>query len=376
MSDMSQGPGWWIASDGKWYPPHLHPSVRVPEPSETGDGHLTNPSSAPADAVASGQQSETPSRFVAPQGSPGPDSAGPAISGQPGSFDYQAAAPAAKKRSRTPLAAAVSIIVVILLIVGAVVVFGNSTSASAKVINAVTSTLNDGTAHVTLNLSGSAQGTNVTGTGSGNIDFTDNALQLQMNVAADGQQVPISAIYLGGVVYETIPGLSTLVPGKSWLSIDLSALQKAEAQSPSTQGLGNNPTVMLQMLAQQGNKVVPLGPSTVGGVAVDGYSVTVNPSTVSQELKKANLPSWMQQTVAGLKVHNIDMLVYIDHAGLLRSFEIQLTESDATTGPVTIDETLNLSDYGTPVNVTAPPADQVESFQQLLQVAGTQGTTS
>jgi uncharacterized RDD family membrane protein YckC len=27
MTDVSQGPGWWIASDGKWYPPHLHPSV-------------------------------------------------------------------------------------------------------------------------------------------------------------------------------------------------------------------------------------------------------------------------------------------------------------------------------------------------------------
>jgi uncharacterized RDD family membrane protein YckC len=27
MSEVSQGPGWWIASDGKWYPPHLHPSV-------------------------------------------------------------------------------------------------------------------------------------------------------------------------------------------------------------------------------------------------------------------------------------------------------------------------------------------------------------
>lgn len=25
MSDVSQGPGWWIASDGKWYPPELHP---------------------------------------------------------------------------------------------------------------------------------------------------------------------------------------------------------------------------------------------------------------------------------------------------------------------------------------------------------------
>jgi hypothetical protein len=27
MSDKSEGPGWWIASDGKWYPPELHPSV-------------------------------------------------------------------------------------------------------------------------------------------------------------------------------------------------------------------------------------------------------------------------------------------------------------------------------------------------------------
>lgn len=28
MSDKPEGPGWWIASDGKWYPPELHPSTR------------------------------------------------------------------------------------------------------------------------------------------------------------------------------------------------------------------------------------------------------------------------------------------------------------------------------------------------------------
>ena len=27
VSDMSQGPGWWIASDGKWYPPQSHPDA-------------------------------------------------------------------------------------------------------------------------------------------------------------------------------------------------------------------------------------------------------------------------------------------------------------------------------------------------------------
>ena len=35
MSDVSQGPGWWIASDGNWYPPHLHPSVAELAPSQS-----------------------------------------------------------------------------------------------------------------------------------------------------------------------------------------------------------------------------------------------------------------------------------------------------------------------------------------------------
>lgn len=35
MADVSQGPGWWIVSDGKWYPPHLHPSVaQLPPPPQ------------------------------------------------------------------------------------------------------------------------------------------------------------------------------------------------------------------------------------------------------------------------------------------------------------------------------------------------------
>ena len=28
MSDSSQGPGWWLASDGKWYPPESAPGAR------------------------------------------------------------------------------------------------------------------------------------------------------------------------------------------------------------------------------------------------------------------------------------------------------------------------------------------------------------
>lgn len=33
MSDASQGPGWWLASDGKWYPPNAEQGVTGPEQS-------------------------------------------------------------------------------------------------------------------------------------------------------------------------------------------------------------------------------------------------------------------------------------------------------------------------------------------------------
>ena len=34
LSDDLQGIGWWLASDGKWYPPDLHPTARFAVPGE------------------------------------------------------------------------------------------------------------------------------------------------------------------------------------------------------------------------------------------------------------------------------------------------------------------------------------------------------
>jgi len=35
MSEVSQGPGWWLASDGRWYPPEQHPGRAAPTPPPT-----------------------------------------------------------------------------------------------------------------------------------------------------------------------------------------------------------------------------------------------------------------------------------------------------------------------------------------------------
>lgn len=49
MSDTSQGPGWWLASDGKWYPPELWtgPPVAGPGPGAPQSTTPANQAQAP-----------------------------------------------------------------------------------------------------------------------------------------------------------------------------------------------------------------------------------------------------------------------------------------------------------------------------------------
>ena len=45
MSDTSQGPGWWLASDGKWYPPELWTGPPGSRPGPGPDSGIGTPQS-------------------------------------------------------------------------------------------------------------------------------------------------------------------------------------------------------------------------------------------------------------------------------------------------------------------------------------------
>ena len=56
MSDVSQGPGWWQASDGKWYRPEQHPNYQppsLPPPPPNPPPASPSPASAPPPQVLS-----------------------------------------------------------------------------------------------------------------------------------------------------------------------------------------------------------------------------------------------------------------------------------------------------------------------------------
>ncbi len=86
MSEASQGPGWWIASDGRWYPPEFRDERPAPLPADTDGppGHVAaraltrwapeavfQPSAVSADAAPAGAVPADADRAMAPTSSGG-----------------------------------------------------------------------------------------------------------------------------------------------------------------------------------------------------------------------------------------------------------------------------------------------------------------
>jgi hypothetical protein len=83
MSEFSQGPGWWLASDGRWYPPEQHPDYVVPLPVEPVEPHRVEPPLVPPVPLPPGT-ADTPEPEPPAPGVPAPVVvAGPTPIGHP-----------------------------------------------------------------------------------------------------------------------------------------------------------------------------------------------------------------------------------------------------------------------------------------------------
>jgi hypothetical protein len=78
MSDTAQGPGWWLASDGKWYPPELWtgpptagPAVAGPAPWSTPPGQVQLPAYGAAPSPGLQPYTGAPYASYGPQPQPG-----------------------------------------------------------------------------------------------------------------------------------------------------------------------------------------------------------------------------------------------------------------------------------------------------------------
>jgi hypothetical protein len=240
-----------------------------------------------------------------------------------------------------------------------------SGSPTRVVLTAIDSTLGAKTADVHLTILITVPGSGqITATGDGVMDFTDNAARISVGYQGRSKLagITMTELYVGGAGYLSMSGLSDIVSGKSWVELPTTGASIAPGSS--------NPADMFRILESQGDRVTPLGASQVDGTPVDGYHVVISDAAIQKRLGEANLPAGSTESTQGIfGPGGISMDVYVDSSnGMLRRVATDLTMTLAgqtVTGTVVEDT----SNFGVPVTVTAPPADQVESFQEFTQAA-------
>ena len=166
----------------------------------------------------------------------------------------------------------------------------------------------------------------------------------------------------------SFPGAPSDVAGK-WVKLDLNQLEQGNGtlRDLANQAESNSPKQGLEYLQGLSGDVQDLGQDTVHGEPATHYRASIDYSKVLDKLPDAS-----QQTRDALtKLGTVPADVWID--GQDRVVKLHLTmdgsalgsSSSRGEGVGTVDLTMQLSDFGVPVDVQAPPPDQTVDFSQL-----------
>lgn len=208
--------------------------------------------------------------------------------------------------------------------------------------------------------------------GTGQIDFTTGDASVSMAIPSIGH---MDMRIVKPTIYLQIPsGLGTALPaGKSWVSVDLdsptvsSALGASFSQLTDSANLSTDSLSYLQAVSAQG--VATLGPATVRGVPTTEYSATVDLAKAGRNRSPA-VQALLRKLQSELGVSSLPVEVWLDAQGQIRRESLQ---ESMTMGGTRVDVgvTVELYDFGTPVDVAPPPADQTIDISSMLGALST-----
>lgn len=176
---------------------------------------------------------------------------------------------------------------------------------------------------------------------SGQARFGDSGIE--MKASGTGAQA-MELILLDQAMYMKSPALGT---GDTWIKIDLSDPHSLFGMI----GKATDPEVMFKAM-QSPEKLELIGTEDVDGVATHHYRITMDPS---QYLAAMDFPAAM----ADMLPKELVTQMWIDADNLPRKFA-QTIEVPSASGAATSSTTEGTySDFGTDVEIEAPPADEV-----------------
>jgi len=251
-----------------------------------------------------------------------------------------------------------------------------ATGPGAKaVLGASAATEAAGTARGLLTVT--SGGHTVTASGVGSFTSGDGSAV----IALDGQATPSPSMTVlrtsSGIYVRPPAGLNPLSSDKPWLSVDAATLTRLTRLALGDLGsqINGAPLDALTYLRAVSGEVVVAGPDTVRGEPATRYRGVIDPAKVVGQLPEALRLA--AADVAGAAPRNLPADLGIDDQGRLRKL-VLVAEQDAGSaagGPPNTDATdpgrtatvtFELFDFGVPVQVEAPPADDVTDVGGLL----------
>ena len=223
--------------------------------------------------------------------------------------------------------------------------------------------------------------------GQGVFDYTNHVgtVDLKLPQFAGQNLGTIEMRILGSILYQKYPPqLSSAIGGKAWKKVDIEALAKQNGIDVNllTQSQSSDPTQALALLKSASDDATAVGSEKVRGVTTTHYKATLD---LSKAASASQLDATAKEKLGSL-YNNLKAPadVWIDSDGRLRKITYSLDTTKLNPSALSdnpritaglqqlagIDFTLELYQFGVPVSVTAPPADQVSDVTAEAGAAG------
>ena len=207
-------------------------------------------------------------------------------------------------------------------------------------------------AHMTM--TADAAGVKMDGEGDVKFGSSDAAISMTLNTTEGS----ISMVLLDGVLYMKLP--QELEPGKPWIKIDSSTnSEMAKALGSMNEQLSKNvdPRATLKEFEKAG-EITDSNQEEIDGQKVTHYKIDVDVQKMVDEQADPSTKEEMQKAIdAGIKTLPVE--VWIDKEGLPARFAMEMAAPNGSGGTEKVKMQADYTDWGKPVDITPPPADQI-----------------
>jgi len=226
------------------------------------------------------------------------------------------------------------------------------------------------TADFAVTGTGQVDGISVDLRGNGQIDLAANTEAVSIRTSASGTSIAESEIMTGKALYLQVAlngqSMAQYFGGKHWLEIPL----PVSATPGATQ---DSPAWSMELLEQQGARVVSLGAQSVGGLTCDEYAVTPSRQAMlaAAQQEWARLGLSISDRAAARKVLANStaptITVWVDPARQLvcqvyASMQFSPEPRGAAPATNSIQMLMTFTRYGVPVHISVPAQSDTLSF--------------